>query len=147
MLDATTVAILQNIVRRESRSLLQYVRDAFPWVALGEAGALARLQKLIDEELEAAAALNRFLVRRHAPPAYPGTFPMAFTTINFVTLQHLRPLLIDYERKAIAELDRDLVHITDAEARAQVEQLLARKRRHLEALEHLGAEQPQPAAH
>ena len=31
MLDDRTAQLLEGVVRRESRSLLQYVAEAFPW--------------------------------------------------------------------------------------------------------------------
>ena len=45
-------AVAQDIVRRESRSLLQYVSEAFPWTTREERAALATLQEMIEDGVE-----------------------------------------------------------------------------------------------
>ncbi len=146
MIDAATQSLLRDIVRREGRSLLQYVRDAFPWISAREPEALPQLHKLTDEELEAAAALNQFLIRHRVTPPYLGAYPMAFTNINYVSLDHLLPQLVDYERRAIADLERDLGKLSQEAARAQVQQLLEMKQRHLKTLESLATAHPDTVA-
>jgi hypothetical protein len=138
---------LQDVVRRESLSVLMYADQAFPWTTSQGNDALGQIHKVIQSEREAVAALGRFLVRRRTPPGYIGSFPSSFTTINFLSLAHLLPRLIEYERGSIAELERDLAAITDAEARAYVARLLELKRKHLPLLEGLlSSHSPQPAA-
>jgi hypothetical protein len=146
-MDAATEAILQDIVRRESRSLLQYVRDAYPWTNSREQQALTELLKLIEEDLKNAALLNQFLLRQHAKPPYLGPYPMAFANINYVTLDHLLPLLVEQQRQAIGRLESDLARLSDPAASAQVERILTTKQRHLKALEELSAAHPEPVAH
>jgi hypothetical protein len=145
VIDPRTAAVLQDVVRRESRSLLQYVSEAFPWATSEERAALTQLQKLIDEERQSAAALGRFLVRRRADPPYLGPYPTEYTTINYVSLDHLLPLLLENERRSVTLLERDLAALTHSEARAQVEQVLAMKRRHLETLRAMAPAQPAAA--
>ena len=94
----------------------------------------------------AVAGLGRSLFRRHVPPSVSNTFPSGFTTINFLSLAHIVPKLIDVERRYIAALESDLAAINDADARAAVEKLLAVKKRHLPQLETLLTAQPQPAS-
>ncbi|HXG12512.1 MAG TPA: hypothetical protein VNK04_22340 [Gemmataceae bacterium] len=146
MIDSRTAALLQDIVRRESRSLLQYVSEAFPWVTPEERAALAELQKMINEERRAAQALGQYLVRQRVPPPYLGPYPMEYTTINYVSLDHLLPVLVENQRQAIARLERDLAAVTDAGAREQVEKILAMKQRHLTTLEAMAAAHPDRAA-
>ena len=83
------------------------------------------------------ADLGRFLFRRHIPPSFTGSFPAAFTTINFLSLEHLLPRLVDTQRQAVADLERDAAAVTDADAKAELEKLLAVKRLHLSELEGL----------
>ncbi len=146
MIDTRTAAVLQEIVRRESRSFLQYVRESYPWTTPEERDALDKLQNLIDEELQAAGALGRFLYQNHAGLPYLGTYPSCFTSLSFVSLDHLLPMLVDEQRRAAAQLEIDLHKLTDAEARAQVQKTLDMKRRHLTTLESLAAVHPQPVA-
>jgi hypothetical protein len=145
MIDPRTEAVLQEIVRRESRSVLSYVGDAFPWTTARESAALPRLSKLVAEERQAVAELALFLTRRHVTLPYLGSYPNAFTTINFIALDYLLPRLVDFEGQSIADLERDLARLTDPEARAKVEKLLEVKRRHLPILKSLNTPQPEPA--
>ncbi len=146
-MDSATAALLSNVTARESRSLLQYVAESYPWTTPEEQGVLARLDQLITEERQGAAALGRLLLRRRHQAPYVGQYPMSFTTINFVSLGHLLPLLIQHQRAAIRQLEQDVAQVTDPEARTQVDALLAMKQRHLTELEKMSsAVGEQPAA-
>jgi hypothetical protein len=137
VIDPRTHAILEDIVRREGRSLLQYVADSFPWTATDEQGALEQLRRMIEAERQATTDLVRFLVRRKFTPPYLGAYPARFTTINFVSLEYLLPRLAQEQRRDIRALEDDLVEVHDVEVREQVKKLLELKRRHLQTLEQL----------
>src|SRR5437762_1627496 len=143
MLDSRTQTRLQQLLRRESRSFLQYVNDSFPWTTSEEKPALAQVQTLIDEERRAIAALAKFLTRHRIPVPYLGSYPMAFTTLNFVSLDHLLPILVDTERRAMTNLESDLDSFTDSESRDEIQKLLDLKRRHSKVLEALAAAHPE----
>jgi hypothetical protein len=143
MLDATTQSRLQELLRRESRSFLLYISDSFPWATAGEKDALTQLQSLVDEERKATAALAKFLTRQRIPLPYLGSYPVAFTTLNFVSLDHLLPMLIDSERQALGVLEEDLAGFTDAACRQEVQKLLDMKQQHLKILEALAAAHPE----
>lgn len=142
-MDSLTQSLLEDTVRRESRSLLQYVRDAFPWTSAEERAALAEIERMIDEELRGAALLMRLLQRAHVPPPYIGPYPMEFTNINYLSLDHLMPQLVARQRQAIADLERDVLSMLDEEARTLVNKVLDKKRQHLAALEKTTARQPE----
>jgi hypothetical protein len=146
VLDAATETLLTSIVRRESRSLLQYVHDAFPWTTQEEQQALVQLRALIAEEQDGVAALTQALGSRGHVYPYFGSYPMAFTTINYVSLEHLLPLLVDYERRSLHDLERDLSGLRDAQAQELVAQLVDMKRRHLKVLQDLAAAHPETAS-
>ena len=137
--------VLQDIVRREGRSLLQYISEAFPWATLAGRTALAKLDAMIAEERDAVAALSNFLRKRRVSPPYLGAYPMSFTNINYLSLQHLLPRLVVHQKQAITRLAQDLGQITDPAAREQVERMLGMKREHLQRLEEL-AVKPEAAA-
>jgi hypothetical protein len=142
MIDSRTHLLLQDIVRRESRSLLQYVSESFPWTTRDEVAALAKLQALIKEEREAASALGRFLLKKRLTPPYLGAYPMGFTTINYVSLEHLMPRLIEHQTAQIRRLESDRQQVTDADARGLLDNLLAMKERHLTVLEEMASSLP-----
>jgi hypothetical protein len=147
MLDARTQTRLQDILRRESRSFLQYVRDSFPWTSPEEKAALAQLQTLIEEEQKAVAAFAKFLVRQRVGVPSLGPYPVAFTTLNFVSLDHLLPMLVDTQRRGIQELENELADFTDFECRQEMEKLLGTKRQNLKTLEALASAHPETAVH
>jgi hypothetical protein len=138
MVDVRTENLLQNLLRRESRSFLQYLADSYPWTTPDDNDALAELQRLVEEEREALALFARFLTQRRITPPHLGAYPVEFTTCNFVSLRHLVPMLVRQQRQAVADLERDQASLT-SEFRDQVQLLLDCKRRHLRTLESLAA--------
>lgn len=146
MIDSRTQTLLQDILRRESRSVLMYVAEAYPWTTWTQTQTLTALQQLIAEEREAIGRFGRFLVRQRLPLPYLPPFPTHFTTINFLALDFILLRSIEYERPSLAALERDVLVVKEPSARAEVEKLLALKRRHLPQLEELALVQPQASA-
>jgi rubrerythrin len=145
VIDAPTYALLQDIIRREARSLLHYVAESYPWTAADEQADLDQLRQIIEEEQAAIGDLVQLLSRLHLAPPYLGTYPSHFTTINFVSLDHLTPQLVDFERETITALEKELPQVSDSEAQEEIRRLLDMKRRHLKALEQMVATHPQLA--
>jgi hypothetical protein len=143
VIDPHTQMLLQDILSRESRSVLLYVAEAYPWTNSTQTKTRIALQQLIATERDAVICLGRFLVRQRIPLPYLPPFPEHFTTINFLALDFLLPRLIEHERRSIEDLERDLTAMKDPVARTEVEKLLAVKRRHLPQLEELASVQPQ----
>jgi hypothetical protein len=137
VIDPHTQTLLQEILRRESRSVLRYVTEAFPWINSTEEKSLAALQRLIAAERDAVVRLGQYLVRHRGTLPFLPSYPASFTTINFLALDYVLPMLVKHERRSIADLERDLASLKDSAARAEVEKLLAVKQRHLPELEAL----------
>ncbi len=135
MIDPHTQTVLEDILRRESRSVLRYVAEAFPWINSTEEKSLATLQQVLAAEREAVIGLGQFLLRNRGMLPFLPSYPASFTTINFLALDYVVPLLVERERRSIAELERDLASVKGPAARAEVEKLLAVKKRHLPELE------------
>ena len=49
MIDARSAQVLQEVLRREGRSVLQYVGAAFPWTTTDRTAALDRLPEILHE--------------------------------------------------------------------------------------------------
>ena len=128
-------ALLQEIFRRHSRSLLQYVHESYPWTNPERQALLDQLLGLIEEERQGTAALAQFLTRNHLSRPFPGPYPMDFTNVNYVALDYLLPLLRQEQQRAIAWLQEQMVHLKHPEARALVQENLRTKERHLKILE------------
>lgn len=145
MIDPHTQAILQDVVRRESRSLLLYIGDAFPWTAADGAARLAALRAAIKEVADAATAVGRFLVKNRASPPPLGAYPAWYTSWNFLALSFLVPKLLEAERASIDRLEADRKAVKDPAARAPLDDLLKHKQHALSVLDGL-LPTPQPAA-
>jgi hypothetical protein len=146
VIDPHTQAVLQEIVRRESRSLLSYMADAYPWTTVAGSRALTTLRQVIHDESEAVAELGRYLVRQKAPVPFLGSYPAGFTTCNFISLEFLLPRLLTAQQDLITVLEADLGRLPPGESRAQVEALLAVKRKDLATLQTLAVPRPAPAS-
>ena len=133
-MEVTTAAILQGLVRKEGRSLLQYVGESFPWTTAKNHHALPVLQGLIDEEQKATAGIVQYLVKNRVRPPYLGAYPMSFTTINYMSLDFLLPLLKDFEKRRIAELEKSQILVIEEEPKQLLHALIDMKKRHLAAL-------------
>jgi hypothetical protein len=138
-MEPAAAALLQELVRKEGRSLLQYVTESFPWTTRKTRHILPVLVEMAKEEQDGAAALVRLLLKNRLRPPYLGAYPMSFTTINYMSLEFLLPYLIDFETRRIAELEKDLAAPFDDETRQLLQSLLEMKRRHLVTLTTLSA--------
>jgi len=147
MIDARTQALLQDLVRRASRSMLQYVGEAYPWTPDTNTDLLHKVRAVIDEEEAAVEGLAGFLRKKRIPIGYLGSYPQNFTILNFVSLDYLMPRLLDWQRKWTAVLDRDSALIADPEAKGEVAKLVAVARRHLDELEKLAASHAKAGTH
>jgi hypothetical protein len=142
-MDGATAKLLSDLVRKEGRSLLQYISESFPWTTAKNHQALPVLFDMVKEEQEGTAAIVRLLLKNRLRPPYLGAYPMSFTTINYMALDFLLPYLVDFERRRCAELGKDLAVLSDEDARELVKSLLDMKERHLAGLINLlGKEKP-----
>jgi hypothetical protein len=146
VIPAPDAARLEAAIRREGRSLLQYVSEAYPWAKSAGDTTPDKVRDLAREERDALGTLTKFLARRRHTVPYLGAFPMAFTTMNFVSLDYLLPRLVESARQSIAALERDRAALTDADAKPELDRLIELKRNHLKALEALTTA-PAAAAH
>jgi len=144
-MDPQTYSLIADIIRRESRSLLQYVGESYPTITPDQQDTWSQIRKMIDEELQGVADLMRLLQRRHEPPPYIGSYPSSFTSLSFVSLDHLIRLLVTHEGEDLGRLEREIGVIADPEADELVQNIIETKRRHLETLRSLAAKNPQPA--
>ena len=120
MIDPQSQAILKDVVRRESRSLLSYIGDAYPWATAADEIALGRLRAAVASSKEAIGELGAYLARRRVTMPFLGSYPMSFTSFNFVALAYLLPQLEKSEAGLTAALEADVVQLS-GEAREQAE--------------------------
>jgi hypothetical protein len=141
--DTRGLKPLQQFVAAEARSLMQYMLGVFPWADSRHVEAVNRLLGLIEAERDALAILTRCLYRHKLPPPHAGGYPVDFTSLNFVDLGHLLPLVARHEEESVARLRQAVAATHDDEARQLAQALLDLKLKHLEDLRQLA--QPQAA--
>ena len=130
--------LLQDAYRRECRSLLQYVREASPYTSAADRPIRDRILHLADDELEHLEAFAERLESHRVPVPHLGSFPVAFTDLNFVAVRHLVPKLLVEQKADVAKLEADAAACTDVVAKAAIEALVGVHRGHLKELESLG---------
>jgi rubrerythrin len=142
MNDRPTFALIESIFRRESRSLLQYIRDSFPWTPKGEQDVLVQVRQMADEQRAEAGNLAQFLTRQRHTVPYTGSYPTSFTTINYAALDYVLPRLVADEQRGVARLEKDLAAVNNEEGQRHLKALLEMKRQHLKRLTELAAAHP-----
>jgi hypothetical protein len=135
MIDAGTIDRLRHLLRRESRSLYQYLREVPAWTTLRESHILASLRDCATAELHVIERLSRWLQKHISGALVHGAFP-DFTPYNDTGLNFLLPLVIREQKQAIRELESDAKAL-HGEPADYVNELLALKRAHLAAIEDL----------
>ncbi len=128
---------LQDVFRRESRSLLQYARESSPYASGDDRRVLAEVQRVATEETTALADFGGFLADRRVPLPYLSAFPMVFTDLNFVTVRYLLPKLVAEQKLDLAQLETAAGSLTDPPSQAAVRGLVDLHHRHLKELEKL----------
>jgi hypothetical protein len=137
VIDHESYLRLQDIIRREGRSLLQYAGESFPWTTPDQKAVLDGVQTLVREEREGAASLSRYLAKNHLTPPYLGAYPSYFTSYNFMALDKLLPLLVVHQKRGLVDLESDLRSFADGEGQPMLQGVVDLKRRHLQVLESL----------
>lgn len=136
---------LQNALVRESRTLLLFMEDSFPWARSEEQPALSQLQQMLREQREAGVRLSSFMHRQRIALPWLPPYPMHYASLIFVSLDFLLPQLIADQRQGIALLETDVAAVHDRDARTLLESFLSLKRRHLKQLEELATAAAKPA--
>lgn len=142
MIDNETHAYLQSLIRQEGRSMLQYVSESFPWTTPENQALLPELKELARQEREGAEGLTRFLLRQRGRPTFLGAYPMSFTNINFIALDHLLPRLVTFQQDRTADLEKGLERVLHEETRVKLRELLTTKKRHQAHLEGMSLRLP-----
>ncbi len=139
------IGLLQELLRRDSRSLLQYVSESYPWSKAESAAACDAVRRMAAAQRDALARLARWLAKQHAPATFPGAYPMHFTTTNFIALHYLIPRLIADEERCLAAASEAERALTADEGRKLLQALIDLKKQHLRELDALRTQTTPPA--
>ncbi len=136
MTDHATPDRLHAILRREGRSLFQYLREAPPWVGPADRNILARVRELADAESEIVETLSKLLQKHHGDYGHLGAFP-DFTHYNDAALHFLLPMVIREQKQLLSELEIDRQTVSDPRTGKMLDELLELKRRHIPQLDEM----------
>jgi hypothetical protein len=138
VIDPTAAGRLQEVLRRESRSFLQYAAAAAdPYLTGPDHDAFDTVRILAREEEGSLRGLAEFLHARRVPLPHLGAFPMTFANYNFLAMRFLLPKLVGYTRRELEQLETEGGAVGNGEARKAIEALTASKRQRLSRLEEL----------
>jgi hypothetical protein len=132
---------LPELLRRESRSYLHYIRESFPYARGADQDLRARVVALAQAEDAEIARLGRLLQKHRITLPFLGSFPVSFTSSNFVSISYLLPRVIADQKHLLADLEQEIPKISDQELHAGLESYRELKRKNLEALESLNVAQ------
>lgn len=135
-MDVATRDRLHAILRREGRSLFQYLREVPPWAPPNDHNALARMRELAAAELAVIESLGKLVQKQHGDYGHLGAFP-DFTGYNDGAMHFLLPLVIKEQQQLLSELVSDRPGVTEDDAARLLDELVNLKRRHIPELEQL----------
>jgi hypothetical protein len=127
---------MHGLVRKEARSLLQYIGESFPWAAPDRQKALHTVLELAKHEANQVERLIRWCNKSKLGNPALGAYPQSFMGINFASLEFLLPLLVEDQKRRIADLEWALLSVPTG-AEGMVRDLIVTKKKHLEKMESL----------
>lgn len=139
MSNPSVESVVQDIVRRETRSFLYYVGEVDVWDVWAPVATRDTVTALIASERVQLARLTQIMQEKRLRPPYPGSYP-DFTGLNFIAADRLVTLLITSERKLLEELQVSVKQLPEGEIRETVEALVVMKQQNLEKLQSLQTE-------
>jgi hypothetical protein len=134
-MDQAPLHELHELIRSESRSMLQYVSESFPWAPDSDRGTRDAIVHFAKTEAVALGRILRRLAKSHISMTQLGAYPLNYTTMNFVSVEYLLPRLVADQRARIHNMERIHASLPEGEPKQLVAALLAVKKRHLEQLQ------------
>lgn len=141
MADQNHSELLNHLLRRIYRGLLQYSVECWPWTQAsespdGKSGEQKAVEQMAASQQQLVARLVDLLVERGATVDL-GNYP-DYSEMHYVSLDYLLGKLIDGQVRLIAELEAAGPMLRDdPEAAGFVSDLLAAEREHLSRLRDL----------
>lgn len=123
MSDQDNSQTLNELLNRLSRSLLQYIGEAWPWAAGEQRDRLETINGLVRRQQFAAERLSELLEQRRVVLDIQN-YPWDGSLFNYVTIDYVKPELIADEEDLLATLKQARAATNgDSEAARLLEQL------------------------
>lgn len=145
-METRTNELLDYLLGRIYRSLLQYVGESWPWTSAQHGSEEQRtFFALVERQNEGIQLLVDLLLDRHVVLEFPQ-YPAAFTDLHYLALDFLAREVVKDETELIVDLERALPRFAnDPEARTAVTSVLEEERKILTDLRQLSVKQPATA--
>jgi hypothetical protein len=140
VIDPASQDRLREIVRRESRSLLQYAHEVPLWASPEERPTLARLHEIAQTERQAADALATWLERRRAGILHLGPYASNFLSLNDIDIGRLLPRITEDHSQLLRSLETDAAALAvTMNGQSILSDFVSLKRRHADELTAMSA--------
>ena len=133
MADQDSVDLLNGLLARLGRGLVQYAVDCWPWTNGADDAELHALEQIAKRQHHFVARIVDLISQRGGVPDF-GVFA-DLSDLNYVSLDYLLGKVIADEQGLAAQVETAQAALRgDAEAAAMVGELLSAEREHLARL-------------
>ena len=134
-----THVVLNDLLNKMSRSLLQYMGESWPWHSARDSQRQELVDGLVRRQQFGVERIAGLLQKRHHVIQFEN-YAKDRSHLHYVTLDFFKPLLIDDQSKLVQSLRsaaRQIAATTDAESVRLLEQLVSEEEQTLEQLRSL----------
>ncbi len=137
MNSVDTNAVLNRLRVIHNRSLPAYLSYAVPWSHSGAETAAETLAQVAGDHKTMVDRLGE-LILENGGVTEPGSFPIAFTSLHFLSVDFLVQKLIETQQRLIQEIDDCVqkLHLSPS-SQAVAQEALGEAKGHLESLKEL----------
>jgi len=132
--------LLHDLFGQMYRSLLQYVGESWPWSPVQkETEEHVFLQQLLTSRMKDVKLLAEYLAA-HRIPLFPPQYPVTFTDLQYLSLEHLIGEVTEDEVVLLSQLEAATVKLqTFPEACELVKGIVANEKKIVEQLRSFSA--------
>lgn len=134
-----TLILLNDLLVSIHRSLLQYAAEAWPWTDAHAGDVREQIVAAAEKQHESVRDLALYL-DRHGHTVAWGQFPVAFTSLHFVSLDYLMSRIVAGQQEIVDKCRRVAEAVgEDARAAKLVESLIQVESARLRSLQPINA--------
>jgi len=140
MNSVDTNAVLNRLRVIHNRSLPTYLSYAIPWSQTGDEAAAETLALIVNDHKTMVERLGE-LILESGGVTEPGSFPLEFTSLHFLSFDFLVKKLIEKQEKLVQDISDCVqrLHLAPS-AQAVAQEALGEAKGHLDSLKELVAD-------
>ena len=145
MSQSKVIDVLNRLLANQCCSLVDYLSEAPPWTHSGNEPLVEGIRGILHDHEHYAQRLAEAIDERRGR-VDPGTFPMAFMSLNYLALDYLLTRLIENQQRDIQATEQCVAELVeDSLACSLASEVLGSERAHLDILkEFLPQNEPVP---